>query len=716
MPENKPKITLNLGASKADGSALKSAAERKSSATETLEDAWERVLSLKNSDADREKLLAVRRAMTEGRIGRDPQDAHKRLSKKECLRLYAQMLDQERQRIIDEMVANIPDNYVLITDEPTFEQFLQTLESENEIVFDVETTGVNWHTDYIVGHVVTAVNADIHAYIPTRHITDHPQLPHDYVTDKLRKYLESATVGKIAHNAKFDIHMAQNDKIKVRNLTFDTQVACHVLNENEPSKRLKDLATKYLGIKSYTYEFLFGKKGFHEVSDLQVALAYAAKDGDITLKLRDFQRYHLEQAGLLEYFNTVECPLIPVVVKMERAGFYLDAERAKALADEQANRLAELDAQLRESFGVDVDFNFNSPKQLTELLYGKLRLDRHFKGADIKRNKDGEYPTDKGALTFLTRHHSGVEMLMEYRKASKSFGTYFDKMPKSAQADGKVYGQFNQDTTDTGRFSSSEPNMQNLPASAKPMFVAPEGHVILSGDFSQQEPRILTHASGEPYLTEVYNNGDDLYTMAAAKLFKKPIEECGDGSKYRKMMKTGLLAVMYGTGETTLAKQLGITVPEAKQFIADFYNEYKHVKAFMDGLVEHCRKHGYIRMLYGRKRRVPDIKAREFWKKARAERQIKNSFVQGSAAIQTKKTMIAVDELCERKGWTLAFSIHDEVGIYAHEDITIEDVREFENVMLNTVKLNVPNKTDVEISKRWGNGYSVEDWFSKKGS
>jgi DNA polymerase-1 len=506
--------------------------------------------------------------------------------------------------------------------------------------------------------------------------------------------------------------MLRNESVKLRGLTFDTQVACHVLNENEPSKRLKDLATKYLNKPSQTYEELFGKIGFDEVSDLKVALAYAAKDGDLTRRLRDFQRFHLKKTELLEYYNTVENSLIPYVVEMERAGFPLDKERAKELADEQAQKLENTDKKLREMFSVDGDFNFNSPKQLTELLYGKLKLDRHLAKADIKKNKEGEYPTNKAALNFLKNYHDGVEFLLEYRSASKSFGTYFDKMPRSAQTDGRVYGQFNQDTTDTGRFSSSEPNMQNIPAIAKTMFLAPPGMVILSGDFSQQEPRILTHSSGEPYLTEIYRSGQDFYTNAAAKLFKKPVEECGDGSKYRKMMKTGVLAVMYGTSAPTLAKQLGITKDEAEKFITDFYNEYRDVKRFMDGLVTHCKKHGFIRMLFGRKRRVKEINSRNFWERSRAERQIKNSFVQGSAAIQTKKTMIEVGKLCERKGWQVAFSIHDEIGVYAPETISIEDVHEFEAVMLNTVKLNVPNKTDIEISQRWGEGKTIKEWFN----
>jgi DNA polymerase I len=710
-----PKLTLNIKTDVGATDRLADAVKKKKAATETVDEAWLRILALNNKEAELVKLQEVKSAIDSGLIGRAPDDADKKLSKTEIInRIYPRLKEIKREAILREMVEKTPSNYWLITDKEKLAEFAGILEKESEIVFDVETTGTNWHTDYVVGHVITAINADIHAYIPTKHKTDHTQLAHDLVNDTLRRFYENEQVGKLAHNAKFDMHMLRNEGITVRGLTFDTQVACHVLNENEPSKRLKDLVTKYLRIESLTYEDLFGNVGFDSVSDLSIALAYAAKDGDVTKKLRDFQRHHLEKTELLEYYSTVENPLIAYVVEMERAGFLLDQERAKFLADEQAQILFDTEEKLREMFGVDESFNFNSPKQLTELLYGRLRLDKHLAKADIKKGKDGQYPTNKAALNFLKNYHEGVEFLMSYRSASKSFGTYFDKMPRSAQADGRVYGQFNQDTTDTGRFSSSEPNMQNIPAIAKTMFVAPPGKVILSGDFSQQEPRILTHSSGEPYLTEIYRTGQDFYSAAAAKLFKKSIEECGDGSKYRKMMKTGVLAVMYGTGETTLAKQLGITVPEAKKFIADFYKEYTQVKAFMDGLVTYCKKHGFIRMLYGRKRRVKEINSRQFWEKSRAERQIKNSFVQGSAAIQTKKTMIEIGKLCERKGWKVAFSIHDEIGVYAPETITIEEVKEFEEVMLNTVRLNVPNKTDIEISRRWGEGVSVDDWFKQK--
>lgn len=694
--------------------ALKEVSKRKTAATETIQEAWTRILAMKNSDSDLRKLHEVKRAMDCGTIGRDDVSAVKRFSKAEALRIHAKLQEERINQIRREMVEQTPDNYWLVNSKEKLDELCSLLDNEVEICFDVETTGTDVYNDYIVGQVISAVKANIHAYIPTKHETDIQQLEHDYVIQRLKPYYENESLGKIAHNAKFDIHMLRNEGVDLRGLEFDTQVACHVLNENEESKALKELATKYLKIPSLKYGQLFGKQGFQQVP-MDLALAYAAKDGDITVKLRDFQRHYLKQTQLYEYYMTVENPLISVVVDMERAGLYLDHNRVEQLATEEKKKLDNLDVEMRKSFGVDEEFNFNSTLQLRSLLYDQLKLDKHFKKTDLKRGDNGYYSTDKTALQILANHHGGVAMLLKYRAASKTFGTYFDSMPRQVQSDGRVHGEFNQDTTDTGRFSSREPNLQNLPAIAKTMFIAPKGYVILSGDFSQQEPRILTHASGEPYLTEIYNTGQDLYTMAASKLFKKPPEECGDGSKYRKMMKTGMLAVMYGTGPYTLGKQLGITKEEAQKFIDDFYEEYTSVRDFMNGLVNHAKKHGYIRMLFDRKRRVPLIKSRDYREKARAERQVKNSYVQGSAAIQTKKTMIEVSKLCKSKGnWFPAFSIHDEIGLYVPATITREEVAEFEAVMLNTVKLNVPNKTDLEISLRWGEGMSVNEWFKNK--
>ena len=469
---------------KKKSNAVVSAAKKKKESKLTPEQAWAKIFSMKNSNADEKKLIEVKRLMDDDLLHREPEALAKGkpLTKAEALRLHAEFQRQENERALREMADNVPDNYQLITDKDALDEFVAIVNAEDEIVFDVETTGTDIHSDYIVGNVITAPKADIHAYIPTKH-KHGIQLPHKLVMDALKPIYENPNIGKLAHNAKFDIHMLANEGIEVKGPLWDTQVAAHVLNENEPTKALKPLVEKYLHIPSLKYNDLFGKKGFDEI-DLRTALAYAAKDGDITLKLRDFQLKHMERVGVLDYFNEVERPLVYVVVRMERAGFVLDPEKAKALRDPEEKRLVELDYEMRRAFGVDKQFNFDSPAQLKGLLYDELKLDKKLKGLDVKRGEDGKPSTDKNTLKLLAPHHEGIKLLQEHRKVAKSFGTYFDKMPKRVRPDGRVYGEFNQDATDTGRFASREPNLQNIPYQARKMFVAPPGYAILAGDFS----------------------------------------------------------------------------------------------------------------------------------------------------------------------------------------------------------------------------------------
>lgn len=460
MAEQRPKLTLNIRQPTADGvspkQAVKAAAKRKQAATETMDDAWQRILSMKNSDADQRKLNEVRAAMAEGLIDREPSVAAKRFSKAEALRLYMQLRERQREETLRKMVEEMPDNYWLITDAAKLDEFLSLLADEKEIVFDVETTGTDVWSDYIVGHVISAVKADIHAYIPTKHKTDAKQLDNDFVLRMLKPYYEDENIGKIAHNARFDIHMLRNEGVELRGLTWDTQIAMHVLNENERfqggSYQLKDLVTKYLKIPSQTYDELFGQRGFDEVSDLRVATAYAAKDGDVTLKLRDFQRFHLDKIGLLEYYETVENPTISVAIEMEQAGFVLDQERAKVLGKDLSEELTVIERGLREHFG---EINFRSPTQLSEKFYGELMLNRHLpKGTKLS--------TDVKTLEMLAPHNQGIELLLQYREKSKLLGTYIEALPKQVKSDGRIHGNFNQSGTVTGRFSSNNPKRLGL--------------------------------------------------------------------------------------------------------------------------------------------------------------------------------------------------------------------------------------------------------------
>jgi DNA polymerase-1 len=707
-----PKLTLNIKTTKDEASAaterVKTAAKKKADATESIDAAWARILDMKNSDSDQAKLIEVKNGMDAGLLGREPASASKRFSKAEALRLWRQLREQLREDTLRKMVEETPDNYWLITDERKLREFTLLLSQEDEIVFDVETTGVDVWNDYIVGHVITAVKADIHAYIPTKHKTDHPQLPNELVLKHLKPIYEDDRLGKLAHNAKFDIHMLDRDGINLRGLTWDTQEAMRMLNENEPSFALKNLVTKYLNIPSLTYGDLFGQIGFDEVSDLRIALAYAAKDGDVTLKLRNFQRQHLaKMPGVLEYFQTVEVPLIKTLVYMESTGFQIDKDYAKTYGAEMKADIERMKAELLQEFG---DINIDSPAQLKpalERITGLTLISTDAK--KVLKPLAGDYPI--------------IEKLLKYKGMNKLYSTYIGVLPELIDPrTGKLHTNFNQNGAKTGRLSSggeSGVNLQNQPYPARKLFIAPPGYVLLGGDWSQQEVRCLAYFTQEPTLLEAYQTGRDIYSSMASEVFGKPYEECGDGTFERKAMKTGVLASMYGTGPKTLGQQLGISEKEAKSFLADFFDRLPLVKEWIDENTKFVRRHGFVYMDgEKRKRRLPmalDRKA-TYGQKSQADRQATNARVQGSSAIQSKTTLNALYQLCQSKrDWRMWVTVHDEALLIVPETVTREDVAEFESVMVNTYAFgNVPNKCDIEISRRWGEGMSVDEWFRQR--
>jgi DNA polymerase I len=702
--------------------------EKKKAAQETMEEAWARIFSSKLSEKDRERLLEVKEAMDRGELERDPADMYtkkgalKKFSKAEALRLWRKLMDSQRERKIRELVEKTPDNYRLITSEHQLVSLCSCLKREPIIAVDTETTGLDVYEDVIVGVSLTLPRLDAHVYIPVDHkerveredgdewVRVEPQLDRDTVMEALRPVLEDENIKKVLHNAVYDAHMFKRHGVELRGIAWDTQSAMHMLNENEPTYRLKDLATKYLGEPSDTFETLFGKTRFDHVP-LDVALAYAAKDTDITYRMYEFQREHLERLPkLLEYYEGVEVPLIEVVIEMERSGFVLDEAYADKLGQQLKQEIEEIEAELKRMLG---DINLNSPSQLSDALYGRLKLHRKLPIRDQQNPS-----TDAKTLKKLKNEHPVAKLLLDYRDKVKLYSTYVEALPKQVKKDGRIHGSFLPASTVTGRFSSRNPNLQNQPARARKLFVAPEGQLILGADFSAQEPRLLAHFTEEDDLIKAYKEGKDLYSYLASEVFRVPIEECGDGSKYRKMMKMGLLATMYGTGSKTLAEQLGITPDEAEDFIAKFYAKYPKVAAWIEDNKRTCKEQGYVEMLYGyRKRRLPEIWSRDEWQVYRAERQTTNARIQGSAAIQTKIVMLALHKWIKKKRasgrrFNMLASIHDEVLLYVPRDITIEEVRDIEDIMINTVKLKVPSATDIEIMSRWGEGVKFD---KKKG-
>ena len=722
-------IRLNNPRPNEDRSLSKAAAKRRQS-KETIEEAWQRIFAMKNSPTDEARLKSVKQAMEKGIIGREPGSAGKRFSKAEALRLWAELEELERRNRLKELVDNMPGNYRLVTTEGNFYDMIDVLEKEELIVFDVETTGTDVYNDKIVGHVLSATSVDTHYYVPTDHDDAIiKQLDRVFVAEELRQLYEDSTIKKIAHNAKFDVQMLKNDLgIELDGLYWDTMEAMRLLNENEPSYALKTLATKYLRDNSYTYGELFGQAGFNEI-DLETALAYAAKDGDLTYRLYKFQRHHLAKHGnMLDYFLNVEMPLMTIVSDIELRGYDIDTDHAKRYAEELRQQANKAHDNVVKHLG---DINLNSPAQLKDAIEAHI-------GREIKDTNA------KNTLKPLAKEFPVIADLLEYREITKLLSTYYDALPQLINPKtGRIHTRLHQNGAKTGRFSSGGGgsfNIQNQSGDARKMFVAPPGHYIVNADFAAQEVRIIASLSQEEVLLDAFARGVDAYATLASRFFGKPYEECyklpdGSDTPERSQMKVVLLSSMYGATKFGLSKTLGISVDEAEEFRQTFFDTYKNIGAFIDKAQAFAKRNGFVWIGdKARKRRLPDARKRpkripygKYWddeyEDARkhnsainqAMRQAPNAMVQGLAAIQTKVTMIELDKLVKARGWQWFAPIHDEIVLYTGDDLSEEDIAEIDRIMTQSYLLNgVDNASDIEIQRRWGESITAEEYLSGK--
>lgn len=693
-------------------------------------------------------------------------DNLKSFSKAHALRLYAELKEIKRKDVIKQMIETRPDNYYTVTGYAELLQVVDLLEEEDLIALDTETTGVKWE-DVTVGMSITFPEADKHFYIPYGHNGLDEQLYKEDVMTELKYELEREGRKIVMFNSKFDVHMLMKDGINIaKNNYFDPMIAMHVLNENEPAYGLKPLSNKYGRYFGYTDESL----GFSELfskdpqdfinADIRIATIYACKDTHLTYLLYKWQLEHLEkQPDLYNMYFEIEQPITQVSVEMENNGLQMDVEYAEEYGDKLNNRILELEAIMKENWG---DVNTNSPKQLKELLYDELGYKDH----------SGKGSTNAKVLKKLAKEHEDVSALLEYRDLTKMYNTYVKKLPKlirkdvpehGLKGDNRLHGQFNQTGTVTGRFSSDDPNLQNIPEGARELFVAPEGRYIIGIDYSQIEPRTLAHFSKDDKFSDPYINGGDLYVQIASDVYNIPYENCleADDTYWREhtdlpkhprdLAKVILLAVMYGISPYSLSDTLQTTPDQAEQFIQDFYESYPVVRAFMDKVVAFADEHGYVKTMFGRKRRfsghtqiakqyhevakrvkqandgelpsniwgsdVPYKLKQQYWNVSgdykRVERQSVNAVIQGSASDILKRGMIQVYNhlMTELPDWKFLATIHDEILIEVPEDVKPEQIREIEALMQNTTVLDVPIKVDTEIMKRWGEGIPLQQWL-----
>jgi len=742
---------------KAKEAKKRQVAAKKEMTPEEILAKWKEILSNpKNSKPDQLRLEETFKAWKAEKVF--PQG---KMSKAEALRMYARYAESMREEKLRNLLENIPSNFHLVQDEKTLDWVceLWTLE-EKPVGFDTETTGLDimYGEDRLVGLSLSFQTTDEHFYLPLRHKTDEKQLDVKSTLNRLKPFFKDARKKKYLHNAKFDAHVMKMEGIKLRGIQMDTMVGMWCLNEEEKSFKLKDLSNryaKYLDVKpeNDTFKELFGKTTFDNI-DLKVALVYAAKDTLLTVKLANFIERLLDRKGLERvkalYFD-LENPLLARTIEMEQGGFLLNKEKVEVVSKELHTDVAKLKSELINEFG---DINFNSPAQLQKALYD----DKGFEDVSGKRK------TDKHTLKTLADEYPEVELLQNYKKMHKLLTSFIDKLPTLVKSTGRVYGQFNQSATKTGRYASKNPNLQQLPKKARMIFRAPDGSIIIGSDFSQIEPRVLAHITGDEELRKPYLEGYDLYATLAARTFKIDIEYCVDGAvdptgkfEPRKMMKTGLLAVMYGTSMYTLKKQLNMdSVEEAQQFIDDFYDAYPKVGQWIKSIHEFVKNNEYVETLYGRKRRFPNHKnlavaydslAAEIcerlgsdklpiniWDKKyktvlpyelkrkfqnvkgkveRVRRQAVNAIIQGSAADIMKRAMLNLADLCDSyEGWKMVGTVHDEALLELPETITQDQAHEIETAMTSAATLEVPLKVDVAFMREWGAETKMSEWFA----
>lgn len=722
---------------------VKAAGKRKAAATETIEEAWTRILSMKNSDSDQAKLYEVKTAMDAGLIGREPASAAKRFSKAEALRLYAILQETERQRKLQDLVDNKPDNYFLLTDDDAVQALNVAVEREDVVAFDVETTGTDIFSDEIIGISFTLPSVDKHYYVALQPMDDPRALPIESL-QLLKPCLENQNIKKVAHNGTFDIAILQNYGIEVANLWHDTMTAMFLLNENEREAggnyQLKSLVPKYLQKSADTFGTLFGKEKDFTKIPLDPFYIYGCKDTHVTWEFCKFQREHLAKLpNVLNYLYDVEMPLLRLNLKMERQGFELDLDFAKKYG-EQLHAIAS-DAEkfviaecAKFYVGDSSEINLNSTKQMLPVL--SEAVGQKLANLDAKRT-----------LKPLRKTHKVIDAFLTYKEQTKMSGTYIEGLPQKIHPKtGRLHSRFDSNGTVTGRYSSGKDkdgesggdrtNIQNQPYEARKMFKVPKGRLWISADFKSQEIVVAGSLSDEPVIINAFANGLDNYAMMASKAFKKPYDECyklpdGSDTKYRKDMKVIYLAKMYGMGIGSLANLLGTSKDEAKKFSESFDEGLPELVKWINANTEFVKRYGFVWIgREQRKRRLP--KAREkthnipwgkYWDDVYKEkrlhnaevnksvRQATNARVQGEAAIMTKVTMLEMDEYLDTIGGFIVAPIHDEIVMETDETITKQQIAKIKDVMVNSYTFEkIKNGTDLEFFfERWGEGVAEKD-------
>jgi len=608
----------------------------------------------------------------------------------------------ETEGIAEVEVKPPQGDYHIVNTTPALDELLNRLSAVKSFAVDLETTSLDPMLAQLVGISLSPAPGEAY-YIPVGHVGwgQIEQLPLEQVIARLKPLLEDNTLAKLTHNGKYDTTVLAEYGIDVKNLTFDTMLAAYLLGEK--SLGLKTLAFSKLAIEMTPITDLIGS-GAKQISMSQVEIAraadYACADADITGRLSEGLEPELHRHGLWQLFAEVELPLMPVLVHMERNGIALDSELLQQMSHRLGKQLLKLEAEVYNSVGHQ--FNINSPQQLSTVLFEELRL-------PPQRKTKGSYSTGASVLEELRGTHPVIEFILDYRQLSKIRSTYIDALPSLVNPKTRrVHTSFNQTRTATGRLSSSEPNLQNIPVrgelgkEVRQAFIAPPGSYLLAADYSQIDLRALAHLSQDKSLLDAFRGDEDIHTATAAQVFG--VEPSAVTPDMRRVAKTVNFGVIYGMSDYGLEQATGLSREEAAQFIAAYFEKYPGVKKYLESTKEQARKLGYVQTILGRRRSIPEINSSNRQVREAAERMAINMPVQGTSADIIKVAMINLDREIDKRQLKskMLLQVHDEL-IFEVPETELEEMRQLvPEIMSTALKLSVPLKVDIKVGKNWG--------------
>ncbi|MCG9575210.1 DNA polymerase I [Vibrio tubiashii] len=596
--------------------------------------------------------------------------------------------------------------YETILDESSFNAWLEKLKAAEVFSFDTETDSLDYMVANLVG-LSFATEEGIAAYVPVAHdYLDAPaQLERDWVLAQLKPILEDDAQAKVGQNLKYDASVLARYGIEMKGIKHDTMLASYVYNSVGGKHDMDSLALRFLQHSCISFEQIAGKGKnqltFNQI-DLDEASPYAAEDADVTLRLHNRLMSNIEQDEKLKgIYQDIEVPLVPVLSRIERTGVLIDDMKLSAQSQEIAQRLDELEQKAFEI--AEQEFNMNSPKQLQAILFEKMGL------PVIKKTPSGTPSTNEEVLQELALDYPLPKLILEYRGLAKLKSTYTDKLPKMINPEtGRVHTSYHQAVTATGRLSSTDPNLQNIPIRndegrrIRQAFIAPHGYKIMAVDYSQIELRIMAHLSGDKALLDAFQQGKDIHSATAAEIMGTTIDQVS--TEQRRRAKAVNFGLIYGMSAFGLAKQLGIPRGEAQDYMNKYFERYPGVMQYMEDTRSAAAEQGFVETIFGRRLHLPEIKSRNGMRRKAAERAAINAPMQGTAADIIKKAMLLVDEWIQTQGdgrVKLLMQVHDELVFEVQESALAEIESKVQQLMESAAQLNVPLVAEAGHGDNW---------------